>query len=97
MVEKQPCTYMLSNKKEGVLYIGVTSNLRQRIAQHKAGTTKGFSEKYYLKNLIYFEMHETMYDAITREKQLKHWNRAWKINLINKQNPEWKDLSSIIY
>ncbi|PKG37497.1 GIY-YIG nuclease family protein [Psychromonas sp. Urea-02u-13] len=97
MAEKQPCTYMLSNKKEGVLYIGVTSNLRQRIAQHKAGVVKGFSQKYNLKNLVYFEMHETMFDAITREKQLKHWNRTWKVSLINKQNPEWQDLSEIIY
>lgn len=97
MIEKQPCIYMLSNKKEGVLYIGVTSNLRQRIAQHESEVVKGFSQKYNLKNLVYFERHETMYDAITREKQLKHWNRAWKINLINKQNPEWQDLAATIY
>jgi putative endonuclease len=93
MQEKQPAIYMLSNKKGGVLYIGVTSNLPKRVYQHQTHQLNGFSKKYNLNNLVYFEMHDAMLDAISREKQLKHWNREWKIRLIEKANPEWLDLS----
>jgi putative endonuclease len=85
--------YILANKKYGVLYIGVTSDLVGRVWQHKEAITNGFSRKYNTKILIYFEAHESAESAIMREKQLKKWNRMWKINLIEKANPAWKDLS----
>lgn len=84
--------YIITNKKNGILYIGVTSRLRQRIWEHKQKLVSGFSNKYNLFILIYFEVHESMYDAITREKQLKKWKRQWKLNLIGEFNPEWRDL-----
>jgi putative endonuclease len=93
MSNKQPAIYILSNKKEGVLYIGVTSNLVNRVYQHQTHQVDGFSKKYNLNNLVYFEMHHAMIDAIAREKQLKHWKREWKVRLIEKENPEWFDLS----
>ncbi|MFT6985493.1 MAG: putative endonuclease [Psychromonas sp.] len=96
MPEKQPAIYILSNKKGGVLYIGVTSNLAKRVYQHQTHQDDGFSKKYNLNDLVYFEMHSDMLDAISREKQLKHWNREWKIRLIEKANPEWLDLSKSI-
>ena len=96
MSNKQPAIYILSNNKGGVLYIGVTSNLPLRIYQHQTHQADGFSKKYNLNNLVYFEMHDAMFDAISREKQLKHWNREWKIRLIEKENPEWLDLSKSI-
>jgi len=91
-VNKQPCTYILSSAKKGTLYIGVTSNLVQRIWQHKHGQVEGFTKKYDVHLLVYYEQHETMEAAITREKQLKKWNREWKIKLIEKSNPNWQDL-----
>ena len=89
---KQPCIYILASKKCGVLYIGVTSNLIQRIWQHKNKQAGGFTKKYNVDCLVYFEQHETMESAIIREKRLKKWNRDWKIQLIEKDNPEWNDL-----
>ena len=91
-MSKQPCTYILASAKNGTLYIGVTSNLVQRIWQHKNNEIKGFTEKYHVHILVYFEQHEMMEEAITREKHLKTWNRAWKIQLIEKSNPNWLDL-----
>jgi putative endonuclease len=76
----------------GTLYIGVTSNLIQRIWQHKNDLVEGFTEKYGVHSLVYYELHEQMLSAIEREKQLKKWNRQWKIDLIEKMNPTWKDL-----
>ena len=89
---KQPCVYILSSKKNGTLYIGVTSDLVKRIWQHKNKEVSGFTEKYHVSELVYYEVHESMESAIVREKQMKKWKREWKINLIEKQNPEWKDL-----
>jgi len=91
-MSKHPCTYILANAKNGTLYIGVTSNLVQRIWQHKNNQVKGFTEKYQVHSLVYYEQHGTMEAAITREKQLKKWNREWKIKLIEKNNVDWKDL-----
>lgn len=88
----QPCTYILASKPNGTLYIGVTCNLIQRIYQHKNSQVKGFTQKYGVHLLVYFEFHDDMYAAITREKQLKKWNRQWKINLIQQSNPQWNDL-----
>jgi len=91
-MSKHPCTYILASAKKGTLYIGVTSNLIQRIWQHKNNEVKGFTKKYHVHMLVYYEQHETMDAAITREKQLKKWNRDWKINLIEEANPNWQDL-----
>ncbi len=88
----QPSIYILSNKKNGTLYIGVTSNLVQRIWQHKNRVNQGFSTKYNLDKLVYYEIITDIKDAILREKQLKKWRRQWKLNLINEQNPNWVDL-----
>jgi putative endonuclease len=88
--------YILSNKQNGTLYIGMTSNLPQRIWQHKSNQLDGFSKKYNVKKLVYFEQHETAENAITREKQLKKWNRAWKLKLIEKNNSQWEDLYDLI-
>ena len=89
---KQPCVYILSNNTRGTLYIGVTSDLIGRIWQHKQDLVDGFSKQNQLHLLIYFEVAETMFVAIAREKQLKKWNRAWKIELIESINSEWRDL-----
>ena len=93
---KEPCIYILTNKPLGTLYIGVSSNLIQRIAQHQQGTFKGFSAKYNLKMLVYYEQFDCMMEAISREKQLKNWHRQWKINLITEFNPQWQDLSDCL-
>ncbi|PKG84302.1 GIY-YIG nuclease [Colwellia sp. 75C3] len=88
----QPAVYILASKKNGTLYIGVTSNLVKRIWQHKNKIVSGFTEDYRVNTLVYFEQFDDMYAAITREKQLKTWGRAWKISLIEKANPHWNDL-----
>jgi putative endonuclease len=84
--------YIITNKKDGVLYIGVTSDLVKRIYEHKNGIFEGFSKKYNLDKLVYFEVYEEVYEAITREKQVKEWNRDWKVKLIEENNPDWNDL-----
>ena len=89
---KQPCVYILANKPRGTLYIGVTSDLIARIWQHKNEVVQGFSQKYALHYLVYYEMHATMLEAIGREKQLKKWTRDWKIKLIEGFNEDWADL-----
>ena len=93
---KQFYVYILTSKRNGTLYIGVTSNLPQRIWQHKNNQLDGFSKKYNVKQLVYFEQHDTAESAITREKQIKKWKRAWKLKLIEKNNPQWKDLYDFI-
>jgi putative endonuclease len=92
MTHKAPFVYILASQENGTLYIGVTSNLIQRAWQHKAGRVSSFVKKYEVFNLVYYEAHASMEAAIIREKQLKKWNRVWKIRLIERQNPEWKDL-----
>lgn len=89
---KQPCVYILASKKNGTLYIGVTSNLIKRMWEHKGALAPGFTQRYQVDFLVYFEQHSDMLTAITREKQLKKWNRQWKIKLIEKTNPQWLDL-----
>jgi len=92
MRERLPYVYMLASRQRGTLYIGVTSNLIQRIWQHKHGQAGGFTKKYGIHTLIWYEMHPTMNSAIAREKSLKAWKRIWKIELIELTNPEWRDL-----
>jgi len=84
--------YILASKKNGTLYVGVTSDLIKRIYEHKNELVEGFTQRYTIHNLVYFEATESIDSAIMREKQLKKWNRAWKINLIEKSNPAWNDL-----
>ena len=92
-MERQPCVYILASAKHGTTYIGVTSNLLGRLHQHREGLIKGFASRYGVKRLVHFEMADTMEAAITREKQLKKWNRDWKANLIEVANPHWDDLA----
>ena len=89
---KQPAVYILSNKQRGTLYIGVTSHLVQRVWQHKNNLVPGFTSKYHLHRLVYYELLESMEAAIQYEKRLKKWNRQWKLELIEKLNPAWIDL-----
>lgn len=91
--DSQPIAYIMASARNGTLYIGVTSNLLQRIAQHREGTFGGFTTKYAVKRLVWLEPHSTMEYSITREKQLKKWNRAWKLALIEAGNPDWRDLA----
>lgn len=84
--------YILTNKKDGVLYIGMTNSLIRRIQQHKSKEIEGFSKRYNLTKLVYYEIIDDVRSAITREKQMQAWKRQWKIELIEKENPEWKDL-----
>ena len=85
--------YILASQKDGVLYIGVNSDLVKRSYQHKNNLAKAsFTSKYYVYNLVYYEVHSSIEEAILREKRIKKWNRQWKINLIEKENPDWKDL-----
>ena len=88
----QPAIYILASQRNGTLYIGVTSNIVQRIWQHKNKQVVGFTEKYNVHILVYVELFEDMLSAITREKQLKKWKRAWKLALIEEHNPTWADL-----
>ena len=91
--ERQPCVYILASGRYGTLYIGVTSNLIGRLWQHRNDVLPGFTSRYDVHRLVHFEMFGDMLRAIAREKQLKRWHRDWKINLINAENPEWRDLA----
>jgi putative endonuclease len=92
MSSKNPCVYILAKKFRGTLYTGVTSDLVKRIYEHKNEVVEGYTQKYDVKLLVYFEMHETMESAISREKIIKKWKREWKYNIIEKDNPKWEDL-----
>ncbi len=89
---KEPAVYMLASQRNGTLYIGVTSDLVHRTWQHRNGVVDGFSSRHSVKMLVWYEMHPTMESAISREKALKKWNRAWKLKLIEERNPGWIDL-----
>jgi putative endonuclease len=89
---RQACVYILASRMSGTLYIGATSDLVRRVWQHKTGEYGGFTAEYGVKDLVYFEMHDTMPEAILREKRMKKWRRAWKIALIERGNPLWRDL-----
>ena len=91
-MDKQPAVYVLASKRNGTLYIGVTSDLVKRAWEHKNGITGGFTKRYSVNRLVYYELLEDMNSAITREKQMKKWRRAWKIELIEKKNRDWRDL-----
>jgi putative endonuclease len=89
---KQPCVYIMANKKNGTLYVGVTSNLPARVWQHKNDVVEGFSQRYRTHDLVWYEVHENMPSAIAREKQLKAGSRQRKVDLIVAMNPQWRDL-----
>ncbi|TVQ13497.1 MAG: GIY-YIG nuclease family protein [Leptolyngbya sp. DLM2.Bin27] len=91
-MDKQPTVYILASKHNGTLYIGVTSDLVKRVWEHRNDVTEGFTKRYRVHRLVYFEQHISMDEAILREKRLKKWNRDWKIKLIEDANPEWRDL-----
>jgi putative endonuclease len=89
---RQLAVYILASKRDGTLYVGVTSDIVKRVWEHKNDQVEGFTKRYQVHNLVYYELHEDMVAAITREKQIKKWNRAWKIELIEKNNRNWADL-----
>jgi len=89
---RQPAVYVLASKRNGTLYIGVTNDIQKRVWEHKNDFVEGFTKRYGVHRLIYYELYEDMVSAITREKQMKKWNRAWKLELIEKHNPAWRDL-----
>ena len=93
---KQPCVYIMASKRHGTLYTGVTSNLPKRAFEHREGLVSGFSAKYGCKSLVWYELHETMIEAITREKQIKAGSRSKKLALIESLNPEWIDLYELL-
>jgi putative endonuclease len=88
----QPCVYILTSQRNGTLYIGVTSDLIKRVWEHQSDVVEGFTKQYQVHTLVWYEVHESMESAITREKQLKEWRRQWKVELIEKSNPYWNDL-----
>lgn len=92
LMDKHPCVYMLTNQRNGTLYTGVTSNLPKRIWEHKNKLVEGFTAKYALNKLVWYEAHETMTSAIEREKAMKFWKRRWKLEAIEAMNPDWRDL-----
>jgi putative endonuclease len=91
-VEKQPAVYILASKRNGTLYIGVTSDLTKRIWEHKNSMVEGFTKRYSVHRLVWYELHEGMESAIAREKGIKEWKRAWKLEIIETANPDWEDL-----
>jgi len=95
-MERNPCVYIITNEQNGTLYIGVTSDLIKRIYQHKNDLADGFSKRYKLHMLVWYEQQVSMETAILKEKVLKKWNRQWKLELIEAMNPDWEDLYSAI-
>ena len=91
-MEKVPCVYLLANKRNETLYVGVTSNIAKRVWEHKAKVAKGFTQKYGVDKLVWYEGHETMESAIQREKCMKFWKRDWKLKSIEEMNLDWRDL-----
>ena len=95
-MHKQPAVYLLASKRNGTLYVGVTSNLIQRVWEHKNNLVEGFTKQYGVHQLVWYELHENMNSAIQREKRLKGWKRKWKVQMVESTNPSWADLYSKI-
>jgi putative endonuclease len=91
---KQPCVYILASDQNGTLYVGVTTDLMKRVWEHQNNVVPGFTKRYSVHDLVWYEMHDSMESAIAREKAIKEWKRRWKLKLIERENPEWKDLYS---
>ena len=94
---KHPCVYLLASRRNGTLYVGVTSDLPKRIWEHRNHVVEGFTKRYAVGLLVWYEQHDSMVSAIAREKAIKAWKRAWKINLIELSNPEWNDLYESLF
>jgi putative endonuclease len=92
MTPKRPCVYILASQRNGTLYVGVTSELARRVWEHRSYAIISFVRDYSVYRLVFIEFHETMADAILREKRIKKWRRAWKLELIERHNPQWRDL-----
>ena len=92
MNERRPCVYILASKRNGTLYVGITSDVARRVWEHRSNAVGGFVRNYGVYRLVFVEFHETMADAILREKRIKKWRREWKLELIERHNPEWRDL-----
>jgi putative endonuclease len=92
MTDKRPCAYILASERNGTLYVGVTSDIARRAWEHRSGAIDGFTRDYRVHQLVVVEIHDTMEDAILREKRIKKWRRAWKLALIERDNPQWRDL-----
>ena len=95
-MSKQPAVYILASKKNGTLYVGVTSDLVKRVWEHRNNLVEGFTKRYGIHQLVWYELHESVDSAIRREKRLKDWKRKWKVQLIEKTNPDWEDLYPMI-
>jgi putative endonuclease len=95
-MSKQPAVYLLSSKRNGTLYVGVTSNLVKRVWEHRNNLVEGFTKRYGVHQLVWYELHASMDSAIKREKRLKDWKREWKVHLIESTNPNWEDLYPMI-
>ncbi len=96
MRSKLPCVYMLASARNGTLYVGVTSDLPRRVWHHKHDLVPGFTQEYRVHSLVWYETHGSMFEAVRRERRIKEWKRAWKIALIEKDNPTWRDLYDTI-
>jgi len=94
---KQPAVYILASKRNGTLYIGVTSDLKKRVWEHKQNMVEGFTKRYRVHQLVWYEVHDSMESAIAREKRLKEWKREWKLDLIEQNNPAWLDLYETLF
>ncbi len=92
---KDPCVYILASRRDGILYVGVTSDLHGRMSEHEQGLREGFTKQHNVKMLVYYEYHHTLPEAIRREKRLKNWNRGWKVRLLTSMNPEWVNLYDV--
>jgi len=92
MINRQPAVYILASRRNGTLYVGVTSDLTKRTWQHRSDLAEGFTQRYKVHLLVWYEQHSEIVSAIVREKQIKKWNRAWKLAMIEAQNPQWEDL-----
>ncbi len=92
MSEKRPCVYILASRRNGTLYVGVTSDIARRAWEHRTQAIEGFTKRYNVHLLVYIEFHESMAEAMQREKRIKKWRRAWKLALIERDNPQWRDL-----
>ena len=93
MRERQPCVYILANRFNGALYVGVTSNLIGRVMQHREGSFAGHTSRYGIDRLVWYDVTDSMVDAIAAEKRMKRWRREWKMNIIERDNPHWDDLA----
>ena len=91
-MDRSPCVYILTNRPYGTLYVGVTADLPRRVWEHRNEFVEGFTKKHALKRLVWYEQHESMIEAISREKRIKRWRRDWKVNLIQASDPAWDDL-----